>query len=66
MYDRMKEFRVRMSAIEHQKFKDQQSDKFPHCRGLFDDCPSEEEFNQALKDKVILRKCKICPNYIDK
>ncbi len=36
-------------------------DKFPHCRGTFDSCPTEEELKIALENKMVLPVCGKCP-----
>ncbi len=65
-YQIIKRYELARKAREYQEKKELQSDKYPHCRGTFDDCPSEAEMNEALKQKVVLRKCKICPSYTEK
>jgi len=63
MYAKIREFRVKMAAVEHQRNLETQTDKFPNCRGTFDDCPSAEELGKA---NAIPRVCKICPVYSEK
>ena len=39
------------------------NDKFPHCRGTFDTCPTEEELKIALDKKMAPERCGRCPVY---
>ena len=52
-------------AKDAQKDKELQLDKFPHCRGTFDDCPTEEELKAALEKKMAPVVCGKCPIYED-
>lgn len=53
-------------AKDHAKFKDLEiSDSFPHCRGTFDTCPSEEEINKLLAEKKAPTICGKCPVFIE-
>ncbi len=62
MYERQKEFNNRMQFVEHQKTKNIEiKDKFPHCRGTFDTCPTEEDLSSALEKKMAPSVCGSCP-----
>lgn len=40
--------------------------RFPNCRGIYDDCPSEEELKPFLKEKdedLLPEVCRKCPFY---
>lgn len=53
-------------ANDAQRTKDKKMNIFPHCRGTFDNCPTEEELNSMVKEKKAPRICGQCPAFQEK
>ena len=48
---------IAWQAKNHERDKQRETDKFPHCRGTFDTCPTEEELNSLLEKKMAPQRC---------
>jgi hypothetical protein len=62
-YKRFKQFETRIKAKEHAEKIKIKCSMFPHCRGTFDNCPTEDELNSMMKEKKAPRICGQCPAF---
>ena len=60
-YNRISRMKNEINARNVKQNKDIIDSKFPHCRGTFDTCPTEEEINSLLEKKLAPQRCCRCP-----
>ncbi|OGW71717.1 MAG: hypothetical protein A2047_00920 [Omnitrophica bacterium GWA2_41_15] len=60
-YHRTNQMMNEIKARIAKEKKELETDKFPHCRGMFDTCPTEQELNSLLERNLAPRRCGRCP-----
>lgn len=64
-YRRIERMKVEIAAKHNKLGKELEINKFPHCRGTFDTCPTEEQLNSLLEKKLAPQRCGRCPVFHD-